>query len=59
MVTQTTRKVVKERSQIPSSETIDVNEKSELTNMLIPPHKGKQGDSSLRNINREINHHLP
>lgn len=59
MVTQTTRKVVTERSQVPSSETIAINEKSELTNMLIPPRKGKQGDCSLRNINREINHNLP
>ena len=48
-----------ERSQILSSETIDINEKSELTNMLIPPRKGKQGGSYLRNINREINRHLP
>lgn len=48
-----------ERSQVPSIETIAINEKSELTNMLIPPRKGKQGDCSLRNINREINHNLP
>ena len=59
MVSLIVQKVVMERSQIQSSTTIDTDEETEETYMLILPYKGEQGDRPPRNINREINHQLP
>ena len=47
-----------EPSQIESSKTIDTNNETEQTHLLIFPYRGKQGDRALRNFNREINSHL-
>lgn len=59
MVRQITQKVVIERSQIKSSETIDSNEETEQPHMFIFPYKVKLGNHALRNINRETSRHLP
>ena len=56
MVRQIGQKVVMKPSQTESSGTINTNEETEQTHLLILPYRGKQGDRALRNINREINY---
>ena len=56
---QIAQKVDVKCSQIQSSETIDTNEETEQTHTLILPCKGEQGERAQKNINREINRHLP